>query len=117
MPAEAVPSPVVVVNYPDRIVVVTSRGDKGDTGAAGPAGPTGPPGNVVTVRERLAGVLDGSNATFTATYDFAPASVLVFRNGQLLTLLWDYQTYGTKTVTFYHSPILGESLFITYDRS
>ena len=61
--------------------------------------------------------IEGSNAAFATTYDFAPESVLVFRNGQLLTLLGDYQTSGTRAVTLYHSPVPGESLFATYDRS
>ena len=63
--------------------------------------------------ETPAGVIDGSNATFTTAFDFVPESVDV-SDGVRLKVIEDYQTTGNRTIILNQSPLAGENILIDY---
>lgn len=64
--------------------------------------------------EDLIGVINGSNATFTSTYDFVIASVMVYVNGLMQHKIINWNNTGTKTIIFTDSPMVGDLLQIAY---
>lgn len=68
------------------------------------------------IGETPIGLVDGSNATFTSAFDFVPESVEVFVETCRMALLDDYITAGTRTITFYVSPLSGEKIKINYTK-
>lgn len=64
--------------------------------------------------EMLAGVQNGSNATFETLYDFVPEDVEVFVNGIKQIPIRDYQTIGTGTILFSSSPSALDTLVANY---
>jgi hypothetical protein len=82
----------------------------GETVVLGASGGTA----VTVVGETPTGAVNGSNATFTSLFAFAPETVEVFISGFRLTLLADYNTSGNRTITLFASPITGELVRINY---
>lgn len=78
----------------------------------------GPPGPAATIvsGETPAGAVDGSNATFTAAYDFVPESVVVDINGLAQRRVADFNTSGQRTVILSESPEVGDAVRISYLR-
>lgn len=66
------------------------------------------------VNEPLNGVINGSNASFTTTYDFRITSVIVYINGIKQKKPDFYNTIGTNIITFADSPEVGDLLEINY---
>lgn len=66
------------------------------------------------IGETPAGLVNGSNATYTSANDFIPETVEVFLNGVRQTLLGDYTTSGNTTILFVTSPGTGEVIRINY---
>lgn len=97
---------------PDIIIEVTP------TGPPGPPGPAGSPGNgVFVVGEVPAGLVNGSNATFTTAFGFVPESVEVYVNGLRQKKPTDFNTAGTTTILFSDSPLVGDLLLANYLRN
>jgi hypothetical protein len=68
------------------------------------------------VNEKLIGVIDGSNATFTTTFNFVVSKENVYINGLKQTKPEFYNTVGTNTIVFTDSPNAGEILEINYEK-
>lgn len=86
----------------------------------GPPGPPGPPGAVaplLVLNEIPAGVVNGSNATFTTAFNFVPGQIAVRINGLSQRFALDFTTIGTTTILFSESPGIGDSLQVDYLRS
>lgn len=77
-----------------------------------PAG-TGASLNIV-YGETPAGLVNGSNATFTTAYDFVPEKVQVMINGIIQKPVAHYNTSGLRTITLSDSPNTGETILVTY---
>jgi hypothetical protein len=60
------------------------------------------------------GLINGSNATFTATDQFIPESLVVKVNGITQKLTNDYTVSGGLTISFLVSPVVGDSILIDY---
>lgn len=73
-------------------------------------------GSIRVIGEVPTGAINGSNATYQSAFDFVPESVEVFAGGHRLTLLQDYNTAGTRTITLYTSPLTGENLRVNYQK-
>lgn len=73
-------------------------------------------GGVWITGETPSGAVNGSNATFTTAFDFVPESVEVFIETCRMCLLEDYNTSGTRTITFYVSPLAGEKIRVNYQK-
>jgi hypothetical protein len=86
----------------------TSHALKGD-------GTWGNVGGVARYTESLVGVINGSNASFTTTQDFIPASIKVYVNGLLQLQPGGYSTIGNDSILFTSSPLTGDELQATYD--
>lgn len=68
------------------------------------------------VGETPAGLVNGSNATFTTAREFDPLTVSVYVNGLQQRRVTDFNTSGTTTITLTDSPQTGDSLRVTYQR-
>lgn len=66
------------------------------------------------IGETPAGTINGSNATFTTTQAFDPASVSVFLNGVNIINGVDYITTGQNTILLNVSPVNGDYLRVNY---
>lgn len=66
------------------------------------------------IGETPAGTINGSNATFTTTQAFDPASVAVFLNGVNIINGVDYITTGQNTILLNVSPVNGDYLRVNY---
>lgn len=66
------------------------------------------------IDEVPAGLINGSNATFTTAYNFDPATLEVFLNGLKQKVTDDYSTSGTTTIIFTFSPLTGERVTVDY---
>lgn len=77
-------------------------------------GPPGLSGDNTVFGETPNGTVNGSNATFTVDFNFAPDSVEVFVNGILQTLVTDYVLSGLVTIIFGVSPEVGDSIKVRY---
>lgn len=82
-------------------------------------GPQGPPGaGADEVKgETPAGIIDGSNATFTSLFPFVPESVALFVNGLRQKIIQDYNTSGNQTIICGVSPGLIDTLLIDYQKT
>lgn len=100
---------LVTVNSPNRVkaVFVGTRGPKGADGA----------GFTLVTNETPAGLIDGSNATFTTEFDFVPESVSVWINGLYQKRIADFNTSGLRTITLTASPGTGEHILVNYLRN
>ncbi len=54
----------------------------------------------VVIADSLTGVTDGSNQTFSVSYDYTAGSIVIFYNGQVLTNSVDFEETGTDEITF-----------------
>lgn len=66
------------------------------------------------VNEILIGTINGSNATFTTTYNFEPDTTIIYVNGVKQNKPAHYNTSGSNTVIFSDSPQIGDILEINY---
>lgn len=82
---------------------------EGTPGSPGPQGAT-----AVSVRELLVGNIDGVNAAFTTSADFASASTLVYLNGLAQSVPDDYVEVPPNEVVMVEPPLTGDRLLITY---
>ena len=90
----------------------------GPPGPPGPQGPPGSPGNgVIVTNEAPAGIINGSNATFTTAFNFVPETVEVFVNGLKQRRITDFNTSGQNTILLTDSPFTGDSVQVDYLRS
>lgn len=64
-----------------------------------------------------AGAINGSNATFTAAFNFIPESVEVQINGLVQRRVTDFNTTGTQTIILTSSPTPGETVQVDYQRA
>lgn len=80
-------------------------------------GPPGVDGARPVLNETPAGVVNGSNATFTTAFAFVPGQVSVRINGLSQRPLIDFTTTGTQTILFTESPLVGDSLQVDYLRA
>lgn len=87
------------------------RGLQGVQGVPGVAGLS----NVVTIyNEQPAGLINGSNNTFTTASNFQPGKVSVFINGLLQKIITHYQTSGTNTILLNDSLTVGDQIQVNY---
>lgn len=94
------------------------QGPPGPAGPTGPQGPAGPPGSGIMVTGEIpAGAINGSNATFTAAFNFIPESVEVQINGLVQRRVTDFNTTGTQTIILTSSPTPGETVQVDYQRA
>lgn len=70
-------------------------------------------GGGIPTNEIPAGVVDGSNDTFTLPSAPITGSLMLFQNGILLTLNVQYSLSGT-TITFSIPPLTGDNLMAFY---
>jgi len=63
-----------------------------------------------------AGLINGSNATFTASFSFVPESVKVYINGMRQKLIDDYNTSGNTTILMAVSPETITNFLIDYQK-
>jgi hypothetical protein len=73
--------------------------------------------NFLEIIERLAGVVDGANRTFTAPTRFVLGSTRAIVNGVVYTAdddVWGYAELNTNTVRFNRAPKLGFVLSLFY---
>lgn len=73
------------------------------------------PTNIVA-NEEPAGLVNGSNATFTAAHNFDPDSVWVTVNGLVQQRTADYSTVGSDQIEFTVSPEVGDIIRLFYVR-
>jgi hypothetical protein len=67
--------------------------------------------------ETPAGLVNGSNRTFTLAHPPLPKSVMLFLNGLFMTYGTDYTvTEGTATITMAVAPTGGDKLRVQYLR-
>ena len=85
--------------------------------------PLEPPGTTIVntisqvVRnEPATGLVNGSNATFTTAFAFAPETVEVTVNGVGQRRFVDYNTVGNNTIIFTSSPRVGDFIEVDYLR-
>lgn len=94
------PTPVVV-NAIETVQAVTVNvsavGEKGDPGTGALS---------ILFGEPAIGIINGSNATFTTTFNFS--QIAIFINGLLQKLVTHYQTVGNNTIIFNESPQTGD---------
>ena len=86
-------------------------------GAQGLQGPQGIQGvsNVVTIyNEQPAGLINGSNNSFTTASNFQPGKVSVFINGLLQKIITHYQTTGNNTILLNDSLTVGDQIQVNY---
>jgi hypothetical protein len=60
------------------------------------------------------GLINGSNATFTAANQFVPESLVVKVNGITQKLVDDYTVSGGLTISLLVSPVVGDKILINY---
>lgn len=72
--------------------------------------------NGIDINEKMLGIVDGINATYTSTLPFLPASVIVMVNGLAQRKLTDYNNIGNNTIAFTTSPEVGDYLSIHYQK-
>lgn len=106
---------VVTTQQPVYRAVVTQtilqgpKGEKGDDGAGSAAD--------FVFGETPAGLVNGSNATYTTAFDFEPETVIPSINGLEQKLGTHYITMGNNTIIFNDSPTTGEIITVTYIKS
>lgn len=97
-------------------VEVTGIGPKGDKGDQGEPGLDGGISEFV-FGETPAGLVNGSNATYTTAFDFVPESVVPSINGLEQKAGTHFITMGNDTIIFNDSPTTGEIITVTYIKS
>lgn len=75
------------------------------------------PAKVYEIGETPSGVINGSNATFIAAFNFIPESVQPYLNGIRQRLVDDFTTSGSTTILFAISPQIGDTILIDYQRA
>lgn len=70
--------------------------------------------DLLVSNETPAGLIDGSNATFTTAFHFIPESVEVMVNGLYQKRIRDFNTTGNHTIILAISPGAGETLLVNY---
>lgn len=80
------------------------------------AGSQGIPGPITipVIGEILTGTINGSNATFTTTFEFVPGTLQLYVNGVRQNQPDDFNTSGMQTVILAQSPTIGERLQVDY---
>lgn len=73
-------------------------------------------GAVDVVGETPAGLINGSNATYTTVFYFDPSSVEVFINGIRQKRVTHFNTSGLVTIILSDSPQTGDILQVNYER-
>jgi hypothetical protein len=73
--------------------------------------------SVAIVGEVPMGAVNGSNATFVSVHSFVPESVRVYLNGVRQKIVSDYVLALGTTISFFISPVVGDSILIDYQRS
>ena len=94
------PEPVTinVIETVQQVTVnVSAVGEKGDPGIGALD---------LLLGEPAIGVINGSNATFTTTFNFS--QIAVYINGLLQKIVTHYQTVGNNTIIFNDSPQVGD---------
>ena len=90
---------------------VNPMGERGLQGVQGLQGV----GSVTTIyNEQPAGLINGSNNTFTTASNFQPGKVSVFINGLLQKIITHYQTSGTNTILLNDSLTVGDQIQVNY---
>ena len=92
-----------------KVIEVVTEGIQGPRGILDPL--------MYVIGDVPADVINGSNATFTTTYNFIPESVAVFINGILQKRIQDFNTTGMLTVMLAVSPQVGDIVLVNYLRS
>jgi hypothetical protein len=64
--------------------------------------------------QQPAGLVDGSNATYTTPNEFRPDSLVVRLNGIAQTIIEDYLVLNTHTISLAASPLPGERVRVDY---
>ncbi len=64
--------------------------------------------------ETPAGLVNGSNATFTSAFDFIPESVKVEINGLGQKKVTHFNTIGNDIITLNESPLSGDQIQVHY---
>lgn len=89
------------------------QGEKGDPGPQGPPGTSGAALKMVW-GETPAGIINGTNLTFTSASPFSPGLLGVYLNGLRQRRPDDYAETGSQTFQFVSAPLPGDSLSIDY---
>ena len=64
--------------------------------------------------EEPAGLINGSNNSFTTASNFQPGKVSVFINGLLQKIVTHYQTSGTNIILLNDSLTVGDQIQVNY---
>ena len=67
--------------------------------------------------ETPAGLVNGSNATYTTAFNFVPGSVIPSINGLEQKLGTHFITMGNNQIIFNDSPTTGDTITVTYIKS
>lgn len=68
----------------------------------------------IVSNEIPSGTVNGTNAVFTTASSYVSGSLLVFRDGQLMTLTGDYTQTGANQFTFVTAPSIGSVIVVNY---
>jgi hypothetical protein len=77
-------------------------------------------GGLLVVKEPATGPIDGTNRTFTTTYDFIPDTLIVYLNGMEQASPGDYVELTTQSFQFTEAPIGGadpDRVAVVYPRA
>ena len=77
-------------------------------------------GGLLTYREAAIGSIDGTNTTFTSTFRFIPASLVVKLNGLEQDSPSDFVVIDDHTFEFVNAPIGGndpDTVIVSYQRA
>ena len=77
-------------------------------------------GGLLAVKEPAAGDVDGTNKTFTTTYDFIPDTLIVYLNGVQQASPDDYVELTTQSFQFIEAPLGGadpDRVRVVYQRA
>jgi len=95
-------------------------GVQGPTGPQGPVGPQGPPGMpapgalVLVWGETPAGLINGTNRTYTTANTYRTNLLAVYLNGLRQRRTDDYIELSSTAFQFVNAPILGDTLSVDY---
>lgn len=96
-----------------------NTGSTGPTGATGPTGPQGPPGTSgaalkMVWGETPAGVVNGTNRSYTSANIYSPGLLGVYLNGLRQRHPDDYTETGSQSFQFVNAPLAGDQLTVDY---
>jgi hypothetical protein len=98
------PANIIIAKTNQTNIQVQQKGIKGDPGSSANS----------VVGEIPAGLLNGSNATFTTANPFVAGTLEVFVNGLRQTIIADFNTSGNNTIQLTYSPNSSEVITVNY---